>query len=102
MQSRWTDPAEYEHYMGRWSRRLARPFLEFADIRPRGRVLDIGCGTGVLTAAVAEVGAEAVGIDGSEPYRVGARRHRSHPNITYELGDARRARFADGSLRGML
>jgi SAM-dependent methyltransferase len=51
----------------------------------------------VLTAALAEVGAEAVGIDASEPYLDGARRFRSHPNITYELGDARRMRFADAS-----
>ena len=86
--------------MGRWSRRLAKPFLEFAGIRPRDRVLDVGCGTGVLTAALAEVGAEAVGIDASEPYLEGARRHRSHPNITYELGDVRRMRFADGSFDG--
>lgn len=102
MQSRWTDPVEYEHYMGRWSGRLARPFLEFAGIRPRDRVLDVGCGTGVLTAALAEVGATAVGIDGSEPYLEGARRHRSHPNITYELGDARRMRFADGFFDGAI
>jgi SAM-dependent methyltransferase len=99
MQAQWpaTDAAAYEHFMGRWSRRLAKPFLEFAGIRPRDRVLDVGCGTGVLTAALAEVGAEAVGIDASEPYLDGARRFRSHPNITYELGDARRMRFADAS-----
>ena len=24
-----TDAAEYEHFMGRWSSRLAKPFLEF-------------------------------------------------------------------------
>ena len=104
MQSRFsaTDPAEYEHFMGRWSRRLAKPFLEFAGIRPRDRVLDVGCGTGVLTAALAEIGAEPVGIDASEPYLDGARRHRSHPNITYELGDVRRMRFADASFDGAI
>jgi hypothetical protein len=46
LQSRFsaTDPAEYEHFMGRWSRRLVKPFLEFTGIRPRNRVLDVGCG----------------------------------------------------------
>ena len=97
-----TDSGEYEHFMGRWSRRLAKPFLEFVGIRPRDRVLDVGCGTGVLTAALAEVGAEAVGIDASEPYLDGARRHRPHPNITYERGDVRRMRFADGSFDGAI
>ena len=92
-----TDPAEYEHFMGRWSRRLAKPFLAFVGVRPGDRVLDVGCGTGVLTAALAEAGAQAVGIDASEPYLDGARRLRSHPSVTYELADARRMRFADGS-----
>uniref|UniRef100_UPI001359F29D class I SAM-dependent methyltransferase n=1 Tax=Geminicoccus flavidas TaxID=2506407 RepID=UPI001359F29D len=95
-----TDPAAYEHFMGRWSRRLAKPFLEFVGTRPSDRVLDVGCGTGVLTAALAEAGAAAVGIDASEPYLDGARRLRSHPNITYELGDVRRMRFADGFFDG--
>ena len=74
----------------------------FAGIRPRDRVLDVGRGTGVLTAALAEAGAEAIGIDASEPYLDGARRFRSHPNIIYELGDARRMRFADGSFDGAI
>jgi SAM-dependent methyltransferase len=102
VQSRWSDPGEYEHRMGRRSRRLAEPFLAFTGIRPRDRVLDVGCGTGVLTAALAEIGAEAMGIDASEPYLDGARLHRSHPNITYELGDVRRLRFADASFDGAI
>ena len=32
-----TDPAVYEHFMGRWSRRLAGPFLDFAEFgQPTG------------------------------------------------------------------
>src|SRR5208282_950704 len=57
-------------------------------------VLDVGCGTGVLTLALAERGCRAVGTDASEPYLEGARRHRSHPAVTYELGDARRMHYA--------
>jgi ubiquinone/menaquinone biosynthesis C-methylase UbiE len=83
--------------MGRWSERLARPFLSFADIAPGGRVLDVACGTGVLTKALAAVGADVIGIDASEGYLEGARRHRSHPNITYQHGDIRQKRFDDGA-----
>jgi SAM-dependent methyltransferase len=61
------------------------------------QVLDVGCGTGVITAALAERGCTAVGLDASEPYLEGARRDRSHPNIVYELGDARRMSYADPS-----
>jgi SAM-dependent methyltransferase len=92
-----TDPDEYEHFMGRWSRRLANPFLAFAAIQPGDRVLDVGCGTGVLTFALAQRGAKAVGIDASEPYLASARRLRSHTDITYELGDVRHMPYPDAS-----
>jgi SAM-dependent methyltransferase len=94
---RWTDPDAYEAFMGRWSEHLAKPFLAFADVAPGGRVLDVACGTGVLTKALAEAGAHVIGMDASEGYLEGARRHRSHPNATYELGDIRQMRFDDGS-----
>jgi ubiquinone/menaquinone biosynthesis C-methylase UbiE len=97
MQYAATDPDQYEHFMGRWSERLAGRFLAFVGVSPGARVLDVGCGTGVLTKGVAEAGAMATGIDASEPYLSGARRHRSHPNIAYEHGDIRRMRFADGA-----
>ena len=93
----WTDPDAYQLFMGRWSELLATPFLFVADIPSDGRVLDVACGTGVLSKALAEVGAQVVGIDASEGYLEGARRHRSHPNIAYEHGDIRRMRFDNGA-----
>lgn len=42
----------YEASMGRWSRKLAIPFLDFAGVPSHGRVLDAGCGTGSLTLAL--------------------------------------------------
>lgn len=83
-----TDPDEYEHFMGRWSERLAAPFLEFAKVGPSARVLDVGCGTGTISLALAQQGASVLGMDASEAYLSGARHRRSHPNITYEHGDA--------------
>src|SRR5713101_9826541 len=94
---RASDADEYEHFMGRWSRRLAGPFLDFAGVQAGDRVLDVGCGTGVITAALAERGCTVIGLDASEPYLEGARRSRSHRNIVYELGDARRMPYPDAS-----
>src|SRR5215470_7272734 len=70
---RATDARAYEHFMARWSRRLAGPFLDFVGVKTGDRVLDVGCGTGVITAALAERGCTVVGLDASEPYLEGAR-----------------------------
>jgi 2-polyprenyl-3-methyl-5-hydroxy-6-metoxy-1,4-benzoquinol methylase len=68
-------------------------FSLFADIAPGDRVLDVACGTGVLTKALAELGTHVISIDASEGYlEGGARHHRSHPNIAYEHGDIRTMR----------
>jgi SAM-dependent methyltransferase len=92
-----TDPDVYEHFMGRWSACLAEPFLEFAGVKPGQRVLDVGCGTGTLSLALAKRGAETVGVDASESYLDGARRLRSHPHATYEQGDACQLQYPSAS-----
>lgn len=91
----WTDSDVYEAFMGRWSENLAGPFLAHVNVAPGGRVLDVACGTGVLTKALAEAGAHVIGVDASEGYLEGARLRRSHPNVAYEHGDVRHMRFDD-------
>jgi SAM-dependent methyltransferase len=49
----WTAGQAYERYMGRWSRLVADAFLTWLACPPDARWLDIGCGSGALTAAVA-------------------------------------------------
>jgi SAM-dependent methyltransferase len=54
-------PAAYDHYMGRYSRRLAPLLADFAHVRQGQHVLDVGCGPGALTAHLAgRVGAGRV------------------------------------------
>src|SRR3954451_9601276 len=89
----WSDPDIYETFIGRWSELLATQFLGLVNVAPGGRVLDVACGTGVLTKALAEAGAHVIGVDASEGYLEGARLRRSHPNIAYEYGDIRHMRF---------
>jgi SAM-dependent methyltransferase len=57
----------YERFMGRYSRPLAPAFADFAHVKPGQQVLDVGCGSGVLTEELARrVGAEHVaGVDPS-------------------------------------
>ena len=83
-----TDPGAYEGYVGRGSRRLAPEFVRFAGVSARERALDIGCGTGHLTRAIAAAGAVATGIDLSAPYVEFARRIPADAAITFLVGDA--------------
>jgi ubiquinone/menaquinone biosynthesis C-methylase UbiE len=92
-----TDGPSYENFMGRWSSRLAPLFLEFTGIKTNDRVLDVGCGTGVMTHGAAVLGANTVGFDMSEQYLDYARTHRSHPKAQYEHGDARSLPYPDNS-----
>jgi SAM-dependent methyltransferase len=92
-----TDPDSYEHFMGRWSARLAEPFLEVVGVQSGDSVLDVGCGTGTISLALAKHGAKTVGLDASESYLDGALRLRSHPNVTYVYGDARHLLYSSGS-----
>jgi ubiquinone/menaquinone biosynthesis C-methylase UbiE len=59
----------YDRYMGRYSTELAPRLVSFAGIAPGMRALDVGCGPGALTAALADrLGAESVAAaDPSEP-----------------------------------
>ena len=38
----FTEAEAYERFMGRWSRRLAPPFMNFAGLKDGDRVLDVG------------------------------------------------------------
>jgi len=92
------DAAAYERLMGRWSRRLARPFLDHAGTAPADRLLEVGCGTGSLTFALAETArfARITAIDYADVYVQAARRANRDPRIEFEQGDVTALRFPDG------
>ena len=54
---------------------LGMPVVELLQPRPGERILDLGCGDGVVTEALLHAGAEVVGIDAS-PEMIAAARAR--------------------------
>lgn len=86
----------YEQFMGRWSRRLAPPFLEFAGVRHGDRVLDIGSGTGSLSLAAAAVTATTVtGVEPSAAYVRYATEHATTDTVRFAVGDVMTLPFDD-------
>lgn len=89
----------YEHNTKRWSQRLAPLFIEFAGIRDGDRVLDVGCGTGSLSLALAGATrrAEIVGIDPSASFVEYARTRTTDPRLKFEVGNALKIPFPEAS-----
>lgn len=99
-----TDGDAYEEQMGRWSRRLAEPFLDFADPGEAGCMLDLGCGTGSLAQALAGRSGTCriVGLDASDAYVEHARRRIGDPRVEVRAGDACAIPFLDGRFDAVL
>jgi SAM-dependent methyltransferase len=66
----WERGSPYERYVGRWSRRVAPLFLSWLKIPAGRRWLDVGCGTGALTAAILDCcsPASTFGVEPSEGF----------------------------------
>jgi trans-aconitate 2-methyltransferase len=60
--------------------------IPLLDPKPGERILDLGCGTGHLTAAIAKVGATVVGLDRSPEMIAAARQN--FPELTFREDDA--------------
>lgn len=93
------DAGNYEKLMGRWSRRLAPLFIEHAGNAAGEKVLEIGCGTGSLTFALAATTAfeTLTAIDHSEIYLAAAQAKNRDPRIRMDQGDGCSLRFPDAS-----
>ncbi len=65
---------------------MGAPLLELLQPRPGERILDVGCGTGQLTAQIAQTGAMVVGLDLDEAMLEQARGN--YPRLALMVGDA--------------
>jgi SAM-dependent methyltransferase len=94
----WNVGEAYERYVGRWSRPVAELFVRRLGVPTGGRWLDVGCGTGALTATVLRIGdpAEVHGVDPSDGFLAHARREIDDPRARFSVGDARALAFPDG------
>ena len=83
-------PAAYDSYMGRWSKRLASGFVDFAGLIEGGAVLDVGCGTGSLTFEVASrrIAASIDALDSQPEFAETVNARKGAAAIKVRQGDA--------------
>jgi len=89
----------YELQMGRWSRRLALPFLEFTGVHDGTKVLDVASGTGALSFALPRHSTiDAVhGVDFAPAYVAYPVQDNQNPRMQFEVGHACALGLADAS-----
>jgi len=100
-----TEAEGYERVMGRWSRQLAKPFLDFTGSAEGERVLDVGCGTGHLAFALAArtTSGQVHGVDLAAPYIAQAQANNAQPQrIAFDMADACALPFADAGFDRVL
>jgi len=94
--------------MGRWSRRLAKAFVEWLQPARSANWLEVGCGTGALTAAICDSAdpASVVACDPSAPFVEHARAHLMDDRVSFMVADAealpRRTEGFDAVVSGLV
>jgi SAM-dependent methyltransferase len=92
-----TSADAYDRHVGRYSPGLAAALVSTAGVRRGQRALDVGCGPGALTAALAGLlGPEHVAaVDPSEPFAEACASRL--PGVRVEVGAAEALPFGDAS-----
>ena len=85
---------------GRVQIALLADFAEHVTAGGGGPVADVGCGPGLITAHLAELGLDVRGLDLS-PRMVELARQ-DHPHLRFDVGTMAALPYADGELAGIL
>jgi SAM-dependent methyltransferase len=94
----WAAGDAYEQYVGRWSRPVAEAFLDWLKVAVGRRWLDVGCGTGALSATILRRAepASVTGIDASEGFLSRARERLQDRRVAFDHGDAQALPYGEG------
>src|SRR5262245_23264855 len=95
----WQAGDSYDAYMGRWSRAVAPRFLDWLAPAQGLDWLEVGCGTGALSAAILSQckPRSLIAIDPSEGFVATAQRNVPGGRAEFRVGDAQNLDLAAAS-----
>ena len=99
----WTSGESYEQYVGRWSERVARRFIDWLNV-PAGRDwIDVGCGTGAVTRSIVATRdpRRVVAVDLSDAFLEHARARVEDGRVSFQTGNAVDLPFDAGQMYGL-
>lgn len=93
----WQAGDRYDRYMGRWSRKIAPLFLDMLALPHGLDWLDVGCGTGALSATILQRAnpRSLIAIDPSEGFVAAARDAVPDSRAEFRIGDAQALSLPD-------
>jgi len=88
--NRFDNATAYELYVGRWSRKIAKEFVDWLDVPTEYVWLDVGTGTGILSDIILKQAnpSKVVGIDTSRAYIALAQEQVKDTRAQFKVGDA--------------
>jgi ubiquinone/menaquinone biosynthesis C-methylase UbiE len=95
----------FEKWADQADDRVAERFQSALGAAAHGKLLDVACGPGVVTAALAPGAASVVAFDATEPMLEKARQRCAKAgltNVAFKHGDAERLPFADEEFDGVV
>jgi len=84
----WQSGHAYAQFVGRWSNRIAHPFLGWLPVSSNKDWLDVGCGTGVLSSLIlnSKQPREILAIDSSPEFIAFAQETNKDPRFQFAAG----------------
>jgi ubiquinone/menaquinone biosynthesis C-methylase UbiE len=89
-ENKFDNASAYELFVGRWSRKVAKQFINWLEVPPERVWLDVGAGTGILTDAILQQAnpTKVIGVDTSQAFIELAQERINDSRAQFYLGDA--------------
>ncbi len=96
-ENKFDNATAYELFVGRWSRKVAKIFINWLDVPPGRTWLDVGAGTGIVSDVILQQAspAKVIGVDTSQAFIALAQEQVKDSRAQFYVGDATQLDLSD-------